>query len=205
MNPIIINSSVDLDKARSLLHSCYLEHLEWEITHGNPSGIKVQKNSNQTIITDDYDDLSTWFSVLEEQKPIACGRLCYEDSDGLLEIERYSNARKSLKNLLIKKTDLNIVELNREAILPKYINNKKLYFLLLESIFKYCLEKHQAIITTTHFENWIEIYGDIGFPRLDGLEFKYHDSEPSPVLVYFSDSQHIRVLLKRINILLREV
>lgn len=202
MNPIMINEPEQLDKARSLLHHCYLEHLKWEIEHSNPSGIKIQQRGSHTIISDDYDDLAVWFSVLNDTNDcIACGRLCHNDPNGLLEIERYHNAQKSLKDILQKKNEFNIVELNREAVLPKYAENKKLYLLLLKSIFQYCLKKNYAILTTSNLTNWVDIYDKIGFKRLD-VTFRYFDSEPEPVIVYFAYNHDIENMLNEINTLL---
>lgn len=202
MNPIMINESENLNKARSLLHHCYLEHLEWEIAHNNPSGIKIQNKNNQTIISDDYDDLSIWFSVLNEGDCITCGRLCHDDANGLLEIERYPNAKKTLHNIFKRKNELNIVELNREATLPKFVNDEKPYLLLLKSIFEYCIEKKHAVLTTSNLPKWVDIYEKIGFQQLEGAAFKYFDSEPVPVTVYFADNSNIKDMCKKINNLL---
>lgn len=199
MKPIIINEPEQLNQARSLLHCCYLEHLAWEIAHCNPSGIKIQQQGSRTIISDDYDDLAVWFSVLNDNNDcIACGRLCHNDSNGLLEIERYHNAKKSLKDILQKKKQFNIVELNREAILPKYAENKKPYLLLLKSIFQYCLKKNYAILTTSNLVKWVDVYDKIGFKRLNAA-FRYFDSEPEPVVVYFAHTQDIENMLIEIN------
>lgn len=204
MNPIIISDPEHLNKARSLLYYCYLEHLEWEIAHCNPSGIKIQQQGNGAIISDDYDDLAIWFSVLNNNNDddcIACGRLCHNDFDGLLEIERYHNARKSLKDILEKKKQLNIVELNREAVSPKYAENSKPYLLLLKSIFQYCLNKNHTILTTSNLVKWVEIYDQIGFKRLNST-FKYFDAEPEPVVAYFACTHDIENMLKKIDVLL---
>ncbi len=204
MNPIIINEPEQLNKARSLLHCCYLEHLEWEIAHCNPSGIKIQKWENQAIISDDYDDLAVWFSVLDDNDDcIVCGRLCHNDSNGLLEIERYDNAIKSLKDILQKKNQFNIVELNREAVLPKYADNSKVYLLLLKLIFEYCLKNNYSILTTSNLIRWVDIYDKIGFKRLEAV-FKYFDSEPEPVVSYFAYTHDIEIMLTKVNFFLEE-
>lgn len=202
MNPIMITEVEHLNKARSLLHNCYLEHLEWEIIHSNPSGINVQKQSNWNIISDDYDELAVWFSVLnDENECVACGRLCHKDSNGLLEIERYPHVRKLLKDILEKKHEFNILELNREAILPKYAENPIPYLLLLKLIFQYCLNKNHSILTTSNLSQWVTMYDQLGFKRLN-ISFKYFDSEPEPVVVYFAQKFDIVKMLEKINFLL---
>jgi hypothetical protein len=204
MNPIIVNELGYLNKVRSLLHQCYLEHLEWEICQSNPSRIQIQQQDGKLIISDDYDDLAVWFSVVNDNDDcIACGRICHNDVDGLLEVERYSNAKRSLKEVLHKKNQLNIVELNREAVLPEYANNNKPYLLLLKSIFQYCLNKNYTILTTSNLTQWVNIYDKIGFNRLNA-PFRYFDSEPEPVISYFANKCDIKNMLSKINRFLNE-
>lgn len=205
MHSIIVNKIDYLNSARSLLHHYYLEHLEWEILHGNPSGIKIQRKNNQTIISDDYDDLAIWFSVQgDNNECVACGRLCYNDSKGLLELERYANARKSLQDILLQKKELNIIELNREAVLPKYVENNEPYLLLLKLIFEYCLKKGHSILTTCNLVEWMKIYDQIEFQSLKAT-FKYFDSEPEPVKIYFAPFNEIEKILDKICFLLKEL
>lgn len=199
MNTIIVNEEKNLNKVRALLYACYLEHFEWEIEHTNPSGIKIQKQNHQTIIADDYDNLSIWFSVLEADNCIACGRLCYEDQNGLLEIERYPNARKSLQHIFTMKKEFNLIELNREAMLPKYENNPTPYLLLLKSILQYCIENNYGILTTSNLPKWVSMYNAIGFQQLEEVSFKYCDSEPLPVIVYLVQNHTIKEIIKNIN------
>lgn len=200
---MIINSTEHLNKARSLLHHCYLEHLEWEIDKSNPSGIKVQDIGPETIISDDYDNLAIWFSVINQNECIACGRICHNDANGLLELERYANAREALQDVLQEKQKLSIVEFNREAVLPQYAEDEKPYLLLLKLAFQYCLQRNYAILTTSNLSEWVEVYDKIGFKRLKTI-FKYFDSETDPVVVYFATTRDITNIIKKINLALIE-
>jgi len=196
----ILSEPVCLNNARALLYESYIKHLAWEITHDNPSNIRINHIDHHTTLTDDYDDLSIWFSINHENEVIACARLCREDSNGLLEIERYSNAVESIKPLLEKKAELNILELNREAILPWYTGHKPYYaLLLLKNIFEYCVRHKYTILTTCNIEEWLSIYDMISFEYLDNYTFKYFDSEPLPVLVYLATPADLEILINNID------
>lgn len=196
----VLTKPTCLEKAKALLYESYIKHLAWEITHGNPSNIQINHIDGLTTLTDDYDELSTWFSISHADEVIACARLCYEDQQGLLEIERYENARNILQPILLQKRTLNLVELNREAMLPFY-GETKTYFglLLLKTIFSHCLSLNQSILTTSNIADWVVIYEMIGFKAIEEYTFKYFDSEPQPVLVYLAQPEDIRHVLKNID------
>lgn len=196
----VLTKPLCMEKAKSLLYESYISHLAWEITHDNPSNIKINHIDGLTTLTDDYDDISTWFSISHGDDVIACARLCYEDEQGLLEVERYENAKGLLQPILAQKKALNIVELNREAMLPFY-GETTTYFglLLLKTIFSHCLINKQSILTTSNITDWVVIYEMIGFSALEEYTFKYFDSEPHPVLVYFATESHLQQLLKNID------
>lgn len=192
-----------LNKARVLLYESYIQHLAWEITHDNPSNIKIHHRDEYTLLTDDYDELSIWFSISRGTEVIACARLCYEDEQGKLEIERYSNARESIADILQTKQRLNILELNREAILPAYSDKKDYYaLLLLKTIFSYCIDNNHTILTTSNIRDWVEVYERISFEYLRNYTFKYFDSEPLPVLVYLATPDDLKQLINNIDLLM---
>lgn len=201
----ILTNPVCLNKARALLYESYIQHLAWEITHDNPSNIKICHEDGHTTLQDDYDDLSVWFSISHGEEVIACARLCYEDDNGLLEIERYENARQAIGSILAKKEDLNLIELNREAILPAY-NETGVYYalLLLKTVFEYCLEHNHTILTTCNISAWLAIYDIISLEKEEKYSFKYFDSEPHPVWVYLITPDDIKQLLVNINSCLNE-
>ncbi|HRD70193.1 MAG TPA: hypothetical protein PK657_08600 [Legionella sp.] len=194
-----------LNNARALLYESYIKDLAWEITHDNPSNIKIHHMNGHTTLTDDYDDLSVWFSISNKEEVIACARLCREDDQGFLEVERYENARKVIRPILDQKEKLNIIELNREAILPGYSEQRELYgLILLREVFEYCLSRNQTILTTSNIPDWIAIYDLICFKEIEEYTFKYFDSEPLPVSVYLATPSDIRQLVQNINVCLEE-
>ena len=196
----VISKPASLIKARALLYESYIKHLGWEIAHDNPSNIKINHTEEHITLTDDYDDLSVWFAINHEDDVIACARLCHNDTNGLLEIERYNNATQILEPLLSEKETLNIVELNREAIAPSYSDQREIYgLLLLKEIFEYCLLNGHSILTTCNIHDWVSIYDLISFKFLDNYTFKYCDSEPLPVMVYLATPKDIRRLLINID------
>ena len=202
----IISTADCLANAKALLYESYIKHLAWEIKHDNPSNIKIHHLNERTTLTDDYDDLSVWFSINHKNNLVACARLCHDDNNGLLEIERYNNAAQTLKPLLSKKKMLNIIELNREAILPEYSDKKELFgLLLLKEVFEYCLINRKTILTTCNIDDWVSIYDLISFQCLDNYTFKYFDSEPHPVLVYLATPIEIKELLININSCLKKL
>lgn len=189
-----------LTNARALLYESYIKDLAWEITHDNPSNIQVNHTGLQTTLTDDYDSLSVWFSISNKEEVIACARLCRDDENGLLEIERYDNAKRCIGPILNQKEKLNIIELNREAILPTYSAQRELYgLILLKEVFEYCLSKNHTILTTSNIPDWIAIYKLIEFEEIKAYTFKYFDSEPAPVLVYLATPNDIKALLLNID------
>lgn len=188
-----------LVKAKALLYESYISHLAWEIVHENPSNIQISHHNNQTILTDDYDELSSWFALKHDNNIIACARLCYEDNKGLLEIERYENAVRILNPILSKKKSLNLVELNREAILPSNRMRSFYALILLKNIFLHCLSNNYSVLTTSNIPEWVSIYKMIRFTPLDEYTFRYFDSEPKPVLVYLATSEDLLRLLQNID------
>ncbi|MBA2650992.1 MAG: GNAT family N-acetyltransferase [Tatlockia sp.] len=201
----ILTEPTCLNHARALLYESYIKDLAWEITHDNPSNIKINQEDGLTTLTDDFDDFSTWFSIRNEDEVIACARLCKEDESGLLEIERYENARRALKPILDHKEKFNIIELNREAIIPRYSEQWELYgLIMLKDIFEYCLSQNHTILTTSNIPDWISIYRLISFKKRDEYTFKYFDSEPLPVSVYLALPTDIKRLIENIDSCLKE-
>lgn len=203
-----ITSVVDvytLEKAKTLLYKYYVDKLKWDIPADNYSGIKIKKTYLQNKLIDDYDDYSVWFSVLNENDDvIACARLCKEDTGGLLEIERYSKAKQQLRSILNSKKQLNLIELNREAISPDYPDNKVASLFLLKSIFNYCLEHNYSVITTTNIPEWLTLYNSLPFIRLNQCRFRYAEIDPNPVEVYFIKYRNLNKILTKINFYLKK-
>lgn len=196
----IIEDVYVLEKAKTLLYEYYMEKLKWELSADNYSGIRIKKTCQKKKLIDDYDDCSIWFSVTNENNDVvACARLCKEDARGLLEIERYSEARQLLRPILNSKKQLNLIELNREAILPNYPDNKVTALLLLNSIFNYCLKHNHSVLTTTNIPEWLTLYNSLAFTRLDHCQFRYAETDASPVEVYFLKYSNLNNMLTRID------
>jgi hypothetical protein len=88
----------------------------------NHSGIHVHTNTNgETLLVDDYDKFSIWAGTFYDKKLIACGRIVSRDSNGLLEIERYTIS-DNLRSKICMSSLPYLVELNRSAIHPDYRN-----------------------------------------------------------------------------------
>lgn len=193
-----------INQSRHLLHEYYVNELGWQIQKHNASKIKIISNNTsdipRNILVDDYDSISTWFVGLKGQSVIACARLCGDDNNGLLEAERYSEARLNLSHIFAKKKNLNLIELNREAIHIEY-RNYEVYLLLLKIILQHCISNKQSILMTTCHPDLIYLYKLISFPKMEHASFKYDSSEPVPVNVYLADfnSNHHFTMLKNIN------
>lgn len=194
-----------IDQAKSLLYEHYINELQWKIQAHNPSAIKIVASEQKNILVDDYDGISTWFVGIKEQAVIACARLCSEDQNGLLEVERYINGQSTLKKILQEKHTLNLVELNRESIHFQY-RNLQTYLLLFKTIIEHCITNKQSILMTTHDADLIRLYALISFPKLACPSFKYDPNETIPVNSYlanFHDNDHFRMIHK-INFLLTQ-
>lgn len=204
--PNMIENIYTLEKAKNLLYEYYIEKLKWDISTDNYSGIKIEKTSQQNKFVDDYDDYSIWFSVTNESEDVvACARLCKEDTKGLLEIERYSEAKRLLHSILNSKKQLNLIELNREAILPDYSRNKVASLILLKSIFNYCQKHNYSVLTTTNIPEWLTLYNSLPFTRLYDCRFKYAETDLKPVEVYFIENKELKNILNKINFYLNDV
>lgn len=199
----VIEDVHTLGKAKTLLYEYYIEKLKWDIPTDNYSGIRIKKTYQQKKFVDDYDDYSIWFSVTNENDDvIACARLCKEDTGGLLEIERYSEAKQLLRPILNSKKQLNLIELNREAILPDYPDNKVISLVLLNFIFNYCLKHNYSVLTTTNIPEWLTLYNSLPLTRLYHCQFRYAATDPSPVEVYFIKYRSLNNVLTKINFFL---
>jgi hypothetical protein len=200
----VIEDVNTLEKAKTLLYDYYIETLKWDIPTDNYSGIKIKKICQQKKFYDDYDDYSIWFSVTNEiNDVVACARLCKEDTAGLLEIERYSEAKQRLRSILNLKEQLNLIELNREAILPCYPDNKVSGLLLLKLIFNYCLKHKYSVLTTTNISEWLTFYNCLPFTRLHHCQFRYVETDPNPVEVYFINYKNLNNILTKIDFYLK--
>lgn len=201
----IIEDLYTLGKAKILLYEYYIENLKWDVPPDNNSGIKIKKTDQYNKLVDDYDHYSIWFSVVNEKNDvITCARLCKEDPEGLLEIERYFQAKQQLQAVLNSKKELNLIELNREAILPGYPDNKVASLLLLECIFTYCKKYHYSVLTTTNIPEWLALYNSLPFPRLDDCQFSYAETDPKPVEVYFIEHYHLDNIINKIDFYLKD-
>lgn len=90
------------------------------------------------------------------------------------------------------KNKFRVIELNREAILPHCAMGNSARVLLFRKIFEYCILNQYAIITTTHFQEWINFYNRLSFLELKGLRFKYSNTDLEKVMVYFADEENIK-------------
>lgn len=196
----VIEDVYTLEKAKTLLYEYYIEKLKWDIPTDNYSGIRIKKTYQQKKFVDDYDDYSIWFSVTNENNTvIACARLCKEDTRGLLEIERYSEAKQLLRPILNSKKQLNLIELNREAILLDNPDNKVASLELLKFIFNYCLKHNYSVLTTTNIPEWLTLYNSLPFTKLYHCQFRYAETDPNPVEVYFMKNRNLNNILTKIN------
>lgn len=200
----VIKDIYTIGKAQTLLYEYYIEKLKWDVPPNNDSGIKIKKTNQYHQFVDDYDPYSTWFSVANKKNAvIACARLCKEDADGLLEIERYHQAKQRLHTVLSAKKELNLIELNREAILPGCPDNKVASLLLLDCIFNYCQTHGYSVLTTTNIPEWLALYDSLPFTKLDDCQFRYAETDPKPVEVYFIEHKNLKSLLAKINLYLK--
>lgn len=196
----VIEDLYTLEKAKTLLYEYYIEKLKWDIPIDNYSGIRIKKTCQQKKFVDDYDDYSIWFSVTNENNNVvACARLCKEDTAGLLEIERYGEAKQLLHPILNSKKQLNLIELNREAILPDNPDNKVAGLVLLKFIFNYCLKHNYSVLTTTNIPEWLTLYNSLPLTRLYHCQFRYAETDPNPVEVYFVENRSLNNILNKIN------
>ena len=194
------NDNTVIKNTCALLHDYYVEHHGWDMPIQNPSGLVIKTLNNKKSLTDNYDQHSIFFTVTNRNNDIvSCARLCTGDKEKCLEIEKYENAKNCLKSLLIKKEALNIIEMTREGINLNYLNDEQAYLLLLHEIFNFCLENKYSLLTTTNLPEWEKIYEIISFPQLQDMKFKYIDSEPNKVNVYFALNNQLKIINKRIE------
>lgn len=197
-----INNLEALNQARCLLYNCYVKEMQWHIEQNNYSGLYVDKTNPHFKLIDDYDEIATWFSVKNENEVVACARLCPEDANGKLEMERYPEAKKMLWPTLGElKKKFRVVELNREAILPDDETDSVVRPLLLKKIFEYCILNRCAVITATPIKEWLTLYERLSFPRLGGCQFKYADADAEKVTVYFASDDTIQQMYGRLKII----
>jgi hypothetical protein len=198
----LIHDSQTLNEARNLLYYCYVEKMKWEIKQNNYSGIRIEKVKKKFCLVDDYDSIAIWFSVKQKNQIVACARLCPEDFNRKLELERYPEAQQILGITLKElKNKFHIVELNREAILPHFSAGDFARILLFRKIFEYCTLQKHTIITATHVQDWVNFYNDILFPKLSGLQFKYSNTDTDKVTVYFAHEENIKKMSDKLSFL----
>jgi hypothetical protein len=198
------NDNIVIKNTCALLYDYYVDHHGWNISKENPSGITIKTLNGKNSLVDNYDQYSIFFSVTNKNGDIlSCARLCAEDEEHFLEIEKYKNAKECLQHILIKKQELNILEMAREGINLNYLDDEKPYLLLLREVFNFCLNGKHSLLTTTNLPEWEKIYKCIGFPELENVKFKYFDDEPTEVKIYFSLASQAEEIIKRINLRLK--
>ncbi len=195
------NSLEMLNQARSLFYHYYIEIHEWEIYDVNHSGICIVKGKEGFMLEDNYDEESIWFLLYLKQIPIGCIRICGVDQNKILEIEEYANVRRKLKDIFSKKKQLNLVGFNREVVLPQYGCDQSL-LCLLEAPIAYCLQKNRSILTSCVFQEWYTLYTILGFEELTSAKFKYYETEPHYLDVFFAESMNLLKILNNIPLLL---
>jgi hypothetical protein len=199
MEVLLIEDESLFGQVKAFLYKCYIQEFGWQVPSDNPSRIVFKESTEGlSLLTDDYDKHALWFAAVQANCIVACARLCTVDSNNLLELERYPEAREKLHLLLKEKEQLNIIELNREAISLKESKYEKPCLFLLEKIFTYCLQKGFSILTTTNMVNWLNIYDKISFPKLEGFSFKYHVEDKDEVVVYFAQKEDLIKMRNRI-------
>jgi len=194
------NSLKMLNQARSLLYHYYVEVCGWKIYKDNPSGIRIEKSKEGFMLNDDYDEQSIWFLLYLKQHPIGCIRICGSGPQNILEMEKYANAQNRLKHIFSQRKQLNLVEFNREVVLPQYVCNESLLSLL-EAPLIYCLQKNCSILTSCVFKEWYTIYTMLGFKRLTESQFKYHDTDPNYVDIFFTKNSSLSEIVSNIALL----
>lgn len=101
--------------------------------------------------------------------------------------------------ILNSKKQLNLIELNREAILSDNPDNKVASLVLLKFIFNYCLKHNYSVLTTTNIPEWLTLYNSLPLTRLYHCQFRYAETDPNPVEVYFVENKSLNNILNKIN------
>jgi hypothetical protein len=192
---------------QAFLYDYYINELNWSFPDDNASGLKKSKCDGKRILVDDYDSASIESSLfyVEESKTseiVASARICKADENNLLELERYEDAQRCLKPYFENKDELNIIELNREAILPAFSVDWRVYLTLLRKVFAYCSEHNYSILTTTNFLEWKQVYSLINFTNLKNCQFKYTDTDPESVDSYFAKHDTVGNIVNNIDLIL---
>jgi len=196
----ILRKNADIMDAKHLLFKIYTQDKNWNVFDGNPSGIEINTSSSgKMILTDDYDNFSTWVGTFHNNKLIACGRIISRDDNNLLEIERYPISIKLKEKMSISSMQ-NLVELNRSAIHRDY-RNTVAWPCLLYFAFKYCAKQKLNAISTTSYQKVIDMHKAIGFQIIQGEGFKYYSTDEKKAEVFLAtiDNSEIYEIIKKIK------
>jgi PAS domain S-box-containing protein len=196
-----LTDSEQIDEACALLHTIYIEKMQWKFCPDNPSQIRIETRDGKKLLVDKFTQLATWFGVYYEGKMIGCTRVQGIDKNGRLELEGYENT-DALHSYFSTRKD-KCVELVKFAFLPDYVT-PGIIRTLFTTVFEYCEKNGYSPLTTTHNSFLKNMFQKIGFPLKVEHAFKYEPHDPLPVNFYFADHaksevSHIINSLEKLN------
>src|SRR5271170_1380581 len=89
----ILTTIEEIEEASALLHLVYIEKMQWNFNHDNPSKLNVVIRNNRRLLIDKFTENAVWFGVFGDNKLIGCCRIQGTDEHNLLAIEEYESSQ----------------------------------------------------------------------------------------------------------------
>ncbi|KPA08979.1 hypothetical protein MHK_010818 [Candidatus Magnetomorum sp. HK-1] len=181
----VLSDENEILNAKNLLYQTYVKDIDWLPPFDNPSGIHIINNGGLNIITDLYDNVSTWFGCFMKGNMVACYRSC-QKINGKVEIQLYTQLPEELLNKYTFR------EFSRLAITKEY-RGSNLIIEIIKFTVMYCKQNKYSIITATALKHLATLYFKFGFKKHHHL-FKYNTKDIRNAEIFYVDNNHDYVL-----------
>ncbi len=182
----ILNSPELIEDACALLHEVYIEECLWKFKIDNPSQLRIEVKNERKLLKDRFTDYATWFGAFDEDRLIACGRLCSSlGENNEFEIESYEGS-KVIKHYLL---DRECLEVTRIAVSQDYRGQKILNRLYLFA-FEYCKKNNFSFFGCANNPYVKSLLKMVKMPLKMENAFKYDELDDLPVNFYFASHKN---------------
>ncbi|ORX93482.1 hypothetical protein K493DRAFT_302639 [Basidiobolus meristosporus CBS 931.73] len=173
----IVKDEEGINQIQRLLYTVYIEEGKWKFNPANPAGLRIENHR----LTDNRDDIATYFGAFSNKKLIGCCRICPRH-EGLFEIQNYNSKTLSLL------TEKNLVEGSRSAVLPEY-RQHGVFHIMFHEVLQYCYQRDLLLFVCTSSNELQRIFRIIDFPMVEDFTFRYESHDPKECQLFVAKSR----------------
>lgn len=182
------------DACHLLYKTCMDVTHPWKFEPDNPSRLHVVSRNDRTMLTDLFTESANWLGVFHNDKMVACARLISQENSptGKMESEMYLGAR------IIDIPRANCIEMNRVTVTRDY-QGGVIHKLMILAVWEHCVLLQKDWLGCTSHLCLRRLFQQIEFKPLLARAFKYAETDPEPVDVYYGSPRELKQLCKRLR------